>query len=534
MKKSLLFLIAGAMVLTTSLSGATLQDHLNLFQKAVAEKNLSSAEKHANDAILLLHTLKPQSLVPGRCDILLRPYLNAKDFKTADKLYTSMICNTAGDPQAILLDRYAKFLEKEKVAKPEVIAKLKADRYKVKDLSSSLKFEFLVGDNELEEAAKLADTMPQDAKTLNNLISIFRKKGVFGSPYALKFYKKLLEQTTVADEKVLAIQGYTAFCLEFAFMTDEEAEVLLATRSTLPGLTDAGRWSIKQYDFANAPDLAAKIKIMQEMAAMCKTSDQFAKLNNIIWQMPPSQEFFEVYEKTILPNLEPHALLRPAENYVRSSRNANRYKEAIKFLSDLAVAKKTPRHYCALAAAYDAFSRRYYAPNDPILLERAMLAYQTAYELLPVGDYNMRMELLLRLTDLASRRNNPTEVESFAAMGMNMEIPATFRNRTNCENAKAFLFAVPRAKAAYAANDFKAVVDILKPVLGKRAHFPGGTSPDNGTAYEIFVRSLVALGEYKEALKYADDMVRTAPHYMRKRLTIQVDELRQRVAEKKD
>ena len=229
MKKSLLFLIAGAMVLTTSLSGATLQDHLNLFQKAVAEKNLSIAEKHANDAILLLHTLKPQSLVPGRCDILLRPYLNAKDFKTADKLYTSMICNTAGDPQAILLDRYAKFLEKEKVAKPEVIAKLKADRYKVKELSSSLKFEFLVGDNELEEAAKLADTMPQDAKTLNHLISIFRKKGVFGSPYALKFYKKLLEQTTVADEKVLVIQGYTAFCLEFAFMTDEEAEKLLAT-----------------------------------------------------------------------------------------------------------------------------------------------------------------------------------------------------------------------------------------------------------------------------------------------------------------
>ena len=534
MKKSLLFLIAGALTLTTNLSGANLQDHLNLFQKAVAEKNPAAAEKHANEAILLLHTIKPQVHVPGRCDILLRPYLNAKDFKTADKLYTAMICNTAGDPQAILLDRYANFLEKEKLAKPEVIAKLKADRYKVKELSASQKFVFLVGDNDLEAAAKLAETMPQDAKTLNHLITTFRKKGVFGSPYALKFYKKLLDQTVVADEKVLVLQNYANFCKEFAFMTDEEADALLATRSTLPGLTDTGRWNIKQYDFANAPDQAAKIRIMQESAAMCKTNDQLVKFSNMIWQMPPSQELFDAYEKTILPNLEPYSLLRPAENYVRSSRNANRYKEAIKFLTDLAVAKKTPRHYWALAAAYDAFSRRYYAPNDPILLERAMLAYQTAYELLPVGDYNMRMELLLRLTDLACRRNNRTEVESFAAMGMNMEIPATFRNKTNCENAKAYLFAVPRAKAAYAADDFKAVVEILKPVLGKRAHFPGGTSPDNAVAYEIFVRSLVALGECEEALKYTDDMIRTAPRYMQNRLKIQVNELRERAAEKKN
>ena len=534
MKKSLLFLIAGTLVLTTSLSGANFQDHLNLFQKAVAEKKLSAAEKHANDAILLLHTLKPQNLVPGRCDILLRPYLNAKDFETADKLYTTMICNVSGDPQAIMLDRYAKFLEKEKLANPDVIAKLKVDRYKVKDLSPALKFEFLVGDNELEEAAKLADTMPQDAKTLNHLISIFRKKGVFGSPYALKFYKKLLEQTAVADEKVLVIQAYTAFCQEFAFMTDEEAEVLLATRNTLPGLTDAGRWSIKQYDFANAPDQTAKIKIMQEMAAMCKTNDQLVKFSNIIWQMSPVPELFEIYEKTILPNLESYSLLRPAENYVRLSRNENRYKEAISFLSNLAVAKKTPLHFCALAAAYDAFSRRYYAPNDPVLLERALLAYQTAYEMLPVGDYGKRMEILLRMTDLACRRNNRMEVENFAAMGMNMEIPASYRNRANCENAKAYLFAVPRAKAAYAAEDFKAVVEILQPVLGKRVHFPGGTSPDNGSAYEIFVRSLVALEEYEEALKYTDDMIRTAPRYMQNRLKIQVNELRERAADKKD
>ena len=534
MKKSLLFLIAGSLILTTNLSGANLQDHLNQFQKTVAENNLARAEKHANDVILLLHTLKPQSLVSGRCDILLRPYLNTKDFKTVDKLYTAMICNTAGDPQAILLDRYAKFLEKEKIAKPEVIAKLKADRYKVKNLSLVLKFEFLVGDNDLEAAAKLAETMPHDAKTLNHLITIFRKKGVFGSPYALKFYKKLLDQTTNADEKILVIQGYTAFCLEFAFMTDEEAEVLLATRSTLPGLTDTGRWNIKQYDFTTAPEQAAKIQIMQEMAAMCKTNDQFAKISNMIGQMPPSPELFAVYEKTILPNLEPYSLLRPVEFYVRASRAANRYKEAINFLTDLAVAKKTPLHYCALASAYENFSKRYYAANDPILLERAMLAYQTAYEMLPVGDYNKRLELLLRLTNLACQRNNRTETENFAKTGMNLEIPANFRNKTNCENAKLYLFAVPRAKTAYAHNDFKAVVDILKPVLGKRAHFPGGTSPDCAEAYEIFVRSLVALGEYNEALKYTDAMIRTAPNYMRKRLEIQVNELRERAAKKKD
>ncbi len=534
MKKSLLFLIAGSLVLTTGLSGANFQDHLKLFDKAVAEKNLAAAEKHASDAVLLLNTLN-KHIVVRHCDMLLRPYLNAKEFKTVDKLYTAMICNTSGYNQAILLDKYAKFLEREKFAKQEVIAKIKADRYKVKDLDFSLKFDFLVGDNDLQAAANLAESIKwQDHKMLDRVIRAFRGKGIYGSTYALKFYKKRIDLAQEADKKVVALQEYADFCREYAFLTDEEIEKLLATRSTLSGLTEHGRWAIKLYDFRNTPDQAVRIKILKELSAQSKTNYQFRDLNNLIAKMPPVPEVFETYEKTILPALDANAIQGYAGNYVTASRKANRYKESVNYLSDLALAKKTPQHFCVLAAAYDAFSKRYYAEPDPILLERAMLAYQTAYELLPEDDCYKRMEVLLRLTDLACRRNNRSEVESFAAMGMNMEIPSGYRQKTPCENAKRYLFALPQAMMAYAENDFTTVVAILKPVLGKRVHFPGGTSPDNGTAYEIFVRSLVALGEYREALKYTDDMIRTAPGYMRERLKVQVNELRQRAAEKKD
>lgn len=530
MKKSLFFLIAGSLVLSTALCAADYRENMNLFNKAVAAKDNAAAQKYADALIKQLKDIQQPNIVISYCTTMIRAYQNAKDLKTVERLYKEMIKATNGNDKATLMTRYADFLKKNKLAKPDEIKKILDDRYKVKGLSDFMLFDLLAADKRLEEADAVAKRLPQDSKTVARILSAFQRNGFYGSLFAQKYFKKQLELTTDPVKKIQEMQKYADYCRTYALMTDEEIDKYLATRSQVPGLTDNGRFEIKLYDLQKAPDKETRIKIARELIGLVKTESQNVFLSNNMRHLGTIPEVFEIYEKHILQNTKTAGpIVHCAASYTAISKNAGRYKEAEKFLAALALKENTVGHYKALASFYEVFAQRYYAVQDPVLLKKAMAAYQKAYSLAPEDDCYLKMEILLRLTDLSRRINDRNGVERYAKQGMAMEIPEKYRFKQNCENAKAFLFAMPRAEAAYAENDFEAVVKILEPVIGKRQHFPGAFSPDNGTAYEILVRSFVALKQYDNALKYTDDMIRTAPHYMRQRLTIQVNELKQRI-----
>lgn len=530
MKKSLLFLIAGSLALSTALYGADYRENMNLFNKAVAAKDLAGAQKYADELIKQLKDIQQPNVALSYCTVMIRTYQNAKDLKTADKLYKAMIAATNGNDKATLMTRYADFLKQNKLAKADEINKIKADRYKVKGISDYMLFDMLAADKRLEEADAVAKKLPQDSRTVAHILSAFQKNGFYGSAFAQKYYKKHLELTTDPVRKIQEMQKYADYCRTYALMSDEEIDKFLTTRSQVPGITDAGRFEIKLYDLQKAPDNETRIKIARELIGLVKTENQNNALISGMRNLGTIPEVFEIYEKHILPYGKTAGhITHCAANYTAASKNAGRYKDAEKYITAFALKGNTAGHYKALGAFYEVFAQRYYAEQDPVLLKKAMAAYQKVYSLSPEDDYYTKMEMLLRLTDLSRQINDRNGVERYAKQGMAMEIPEKYRLRQNCENAKAFLFVMPRVQAAYAEHDYETVVKILEPVIGKRQHYPGASSPDSGTAYEILVRSFVALKQYENAFKYTDDMIRTAPYYMRQRLTVQVNELKQRI-----
>ena len=86
---------------------------------------------------------------------------------------------------------------------------------------------------------------------------------------------------------------------------------------------------------------------------------------------------------------------------------------------------------------------------------------------------------------------------------------------------------VHQGLARYAQEKYQEVIDILLPI---REIIDTGRD-FKGEYYDALVRSYVALGQYKEALKYTDQMVMFAPGYMKNRLKSHVDELKERAAE---
>lgn len=534
------------------------------------------------------------------------------------RVYENILPKVTGDAKIDAIQSYSEFLQKNKKGTEEKIKALLAERYKVKDISSRKMVECLIFDGDLEKAEPVADKMIADEKDINKKISVlewlakraFSNLKVYGSKYSNKYYKMLLNMEMEADRKVGMIQDYANFARQYAILSDEEIDKLLASRLTLKGLTNKGKISCICYDINQARylgDSELLYSLWMKSVTMPKTDAErislYNTLGNAFWDVQKHPKHPEIFEKYILADVDLY--VRASSSHYYSSHlngynrfcRAGRFAEAEKFMNSLLVKssvivgqklkdfKAAEKNIETLAAtvdklkadedktqdnaakskirdqrnkvqntlnearreinpvkrSYDSARRvyiatcdgmknmyvneaqRYYEPADPATLKKAVAILDKQFAAYDDNETSSKLRVLVNIAKYSVQAGDYAKAEAAAAKAK--ELLGDSTNREFLAQYANTL--VHQGLARYAQEKYQEVIDILLPI---REIIDTGRD-FKGEYYDALVRSYVALGQYKEALKYTDQMVMFAPGYMKNRLKSHVDELKERAAE---
>lgn len=423
--------------------------------------------------------------------------------------------------------------------------------------------------------------------------NIFSKHKVYGSKFANKYagiWMELLKEEGSPSAKIQAIHWYAPYARDYALISDAEYSKLMASRYTIKDLSSSDLNSIYCHDIKQENGTLESEALMKKAIAAAKTAGERANvylaLSRTIHNTPVFEFLPAVMENKALADEELYTkreqqnnLRHLLSNYVNRC-TATRYTESNKFMNALAVKAKTriaPAEVAAKAAEADLkkfefgtfktmkdraqannllnekrnevrktatqlevvrnsavqvyawlhelnkkFADRYYAPSNPVELKRAIAAKEQIIAILPDKDVRGKALHLRDIIFLAYDAKDYALVKKIAKEILSNKAPELEKDNT----AKIWA-TYALGFTAYDEEAYSDAVKYLQPMTYRNDHV------FKDRLYEKLVRSYVALGEYEEALKYTDAMVKNARYYMRARLEQQVQELKERAEEAK-
>lgn len=221
-----------------------------LLRAASETKKLEEAEKISRQMVDLVKQPEGSTVLADVKHIVIGYlyYFPKVEKERLNRYYPALISMAEGDMKANFITEYIRYLEKRKWASAEEIAALRKSQLAIKGLSDMRRFRLLVENNDLKTADATAEKLlaaEQKNATkiglIGTFLSAFREKKVFGSDYVNKYFQKQLALAESADTKADIITRYAKFLKEYCIVPDEEADKLLESRYSLPGITPVAR-----------------------------------------------------------------------------------------------------------------------------------------------------------------------------------------------------------------------------------------------------------------------------------------------------
>ncbi len=422
--------------------------------------------------------------------------------------------------------------------------------------------------------------------------NIFSKYKVYGSKFAVKYAKIWMEMLKNSPASMIqAIHWYAPYAREYALITDAEYDKIMASRYSLSGTSSEDINRAYCFDLSREDGTLETEALLKKAFAVAKTSGERFNICQTVsrnrWNTPSFAFLPELLEKKAFSDdvlytdsKFQRTLQELLGSYIRHC-SAGRYIEANKFLNDLAAKTKSriaPAEVAAKAAeadlkkfeaseefrtskdrnavnrklhekrqkvnnakdtlrvvrqaavaVYDAVhnlnknaATRYYADPSPVELNRAIAAKEQIISILPEDDVRGIAGQQRQIIMLALDAKDFKLVKKLAKTVLDNQDPQLVSDNTAKIWAQYAL-----GFTAYEEEDYEAAVEYLLPMTSRNDR------QFDAHLYDNLVRSYVALGEYKEALKYTDKMIKTGKGYMKNRLEQQVQELKER-ADAKD
>ncbi len=422
--------------------------------------------------------------------------------------------------------------------------------------------------------------------------NIFSKYKVYGSKYAVKYAKIWMEMLKNSPSAMIqAIHWYAPYAREYALISEDEYGKLMASRYSLPGASSGDLNNAFCFDLSREDGTLETEALLKKAFAAAGTPDERFNICQTVsrnrWNTPPFAFLPELLEKKAFSEnvLYTDARFQRTLQQLLSSYNrsctAGRYTEAKKFLSSLAAKTKfriAPAEVAAkaaeadlkkfeagdefktskdrnavnrkhnekrqkvndakrmlqvvrqaAAAVYEAVhelhrtaAARYYADPSPAELKLAIAAKEQIISILPEDDVRGIAGQQRQIIMLALDAKDYKQVKKLARSVLDNQDPRLISDNTAKIWAQYAL-----GFTAYEEEDYETAVEYLLPMTSRNDR------QFDARLYDNLVRSYVALGEYKEALKYTDKMIKTGKGYMKNRLEQQVQELKER-ADAKD
>ena len=195
------------------------------------------------------------------------------------KLYEKQISLAQSDYKVALINEYADYLKRSKLAKPEEIAKLLEQRLQVKDVSAKCLYGIYLSIDDLANAEAFIEKHLASVEEKNRpgemdqAIARILEKKVYGSALAAKYYRKRIDLASTADEKARITAVYANFLKQYCLVSDEEADKIKASRWTLSGLTPEGKVDCYLEDMKDLDLQADKKALVDKMLAEFKADD---------------------------------------------------------------------------------------------------------------------------------------------------------------------------------------------------------------------------------------------------------------------
>ncbi len=423
--------------------------------------------------------------------------------------------------------------------------------------------------------------------------NVFSRYKVYGSKFADKYAKiwmSLLKDNPSA--MISAINWYGPYAQTYALISDAEYEKIMASRYSLPGATSADLCTAYVHDiereaslqeadnlwkkaFAAAKTAAERFRIYQ---AICRVRvhgrniDPLKKHRAALWErvLTGDKELYDSERwagtlKQILDNYIYHSnlnytdankflnalaadirkLIAPADvaataaeadlkKFESESKNMKDRQQAQNTITDMRNKMRDARTkaenvrtaaitvYTALANLNQKYAARYYAAPSPMELKRAIAAREQIIALIPENRDGEKLTQKREMAKLALDAKDYALVKKLAKEVLST--PVNPKNPKTYETEKIYV-TYYLGFTAYDEENYKDAVEYLQPMTYRNDyHF-------NERLYDNLVRSYVALGQYKDAVKYTDNMIKYAKHYLRSRLQEQVKELKERAEE---
>ncbi len=422
--------------------------------------------------------------------------------------------------------------------------------------------------------------------------NVFSRYKVYGSKFADKYAKiwmSLLKDNPSA--MISAINWYGPYALSYALISDAEYEKIMASRYTLPGVTGEDISAAYAHDIERECAMLESEALWKKALAAAKTAQERFRIylaicrvrsHNITLELKKHRAALwekvlvsdkELYDserwagtlKQILDNYIHHAplnytdankflstlaadirkLIAPADvaataaeadlkKFEAESRNMKDRQLAQKTITDMRNKMRDARTkaenvrtaaitaYTALANLNLKYAARYYADPSPMELKRAIAAREQIIALIPENREWEKLTQKREMAKLALDAKDYALVKKLAKEVLSAK--ADPKNPKTYETEKIYV-TYYLGFTAYDEENYKDAVEYLQPMTYRNDyHF-------NERLYDNLVRSYVALGQYKDAVKYTDNMIKYAKHYLRSRLQEQVKELKERAEE---
>ncbi len=433
-----------------------------------------------------------------------------------------------------------------------------------------------------------AETDPgQKIAAANHLArNVFSKYKVYGSKFANKYAKILMDlQKDKPADLIRTIQWYAIYARDYALISDEECEKMIAGCYTLPGITSKEIVSMRCFEIqreeSKTDACALAAKALKDAATSEERHSIYIAATRTRQGDPVCRAVVDLLEKTAFKD-DAFFTERSGQNRIRELMNNyiagctdGRYEEAEKFLTEfsarakslIAPAKtayenaekefttyqeggfKTDKDRKAageklndlrkkfqeakdkfafvkqanvqlqegLVNFYTKFAKRYYDEPSPVILKKASKAREDIISILSPDETTGIANQQRRIIFLAYDAKDYALVKKMAQLILDNNAEALEKDKSYKAWAQYGL-----GFAAYDEGDYEKAIEYLVPLTERNDR------EFNQRLYEKIVRGYVALGNYREALKYTDKMVEFGPRYMKDRYLQQIEELKER------
>lgn len=432
-----------------------------------------------------------------------------------------------GDGKVVYMRNLADFLESVKAGAPGEIEALRANSYKVPDVSQIKLMELYASDNDLKKADELADAAVKSTDKeqlpalLNRIIAMFAKKKVFGSAFTKK-WMEARNAVLTGDKKAAALTEYADFLDAYAFADDGEIQKIRDSRFQVPDLTPEYRISLMVADIKGSPD--------EVNAAIGKIFD-FCGSNGSLrstayWRLirNPKGNMFELFRDRIFKDPYTYSNERILGSVLdiftdlsytngHYAESEALFQDALKKVAGQPRLESTVRS--SLARFYVRRAKRFYDTKDPVLLRKAIDLYRQNCQAIPESNTHARIDCCVKIAECAFDSGDYDLIREQTENIAKILGPEKEKSDRYAQVMRLF------GRAALMEGRYGEAASILERYMGSRPSFAD---------IEALVRSLNALKQYDKAYSYRDQMLRLSTSFMRPRYQTMFDELKKRTS----